>query len=474
MNLEIDEEFFNPIYWCFQESLNDNNLRYIIAYGGSGAGKSYSLVQAIVINLLSKEDENCLIFRKFGTDIKDSIYNDFKNVVSTFELEEFFLFQQNFIKCTLTGNYVVFKGLDDSEKIKGLAGFKKIVMEELSQFDYDDLKQIRKRVRGKEGQQIIMMFNPISELHWIKLELFDKDELIEVPTTVQQKWVNKIGDTVIYRTTYLDNKYIVGPLFYDKHTIADFEKDKTRDYVYYQIYALGNWGSLRTGNEFFKNIRTEKHTRPLVYNPELPLYFCFDENSLPYLACAIWQLDNGIARQIDEIALDSPDNTLKATCFEIVKRYDGHQAGAFVMGDATSKKQDAKLEKGTNFFTLILEYLERFRPQLKLNSINPSVIMSKIFVDSIFNGDYEDINIVIDSDNCKKSIYDYLNTKEDQEGKADKKVITNKVSGARYQEFGHFSDNLRYFATTVFKSQYQVFLNGGKRIIPRIGKRNKM
>jgi hypothetical protein len=97
--------------------------------------------------------------------------------------------------------------------------------------------------------------------------------------------------------------------------------------------------------------------------------------------------------------------------------------------------------------------------------------MSKLFVDSILNNDYENIMIVIDSNNCKKAIYDYLNTKEDMEGKADKKIITNKITGARYQEFAHFSDTLRYITTLIYKSEYQIFLQGGRKIIGKIGKR---
>jgi hypothetical protein len=471
IEVEIDTKLFNPIYFELQDSLSNDDIRTIIAYGGSSAAKTYSVVQAIVINLLSKHDENHLVFRKFGTDIKDSIYKDFKTVVTSFGLEEYFTFQQNFIRCDLTGNYVTFKGLDDSEKIKGLSGFKKIIMEEWNQFDYEDYKQIKKRLRGKKGQQIICLFNPVSELHWIKVEVFDKEVLLNVDTNIQEKLVNDNGDMVIYRTNYLDNNYINGKIFLDKHTIADFEKDKVNDYNYYRIYAEGFWGSLRTGNEFFKKFRTERHTRPLEYNEELPIWICLDENSLPYLACAIFQLDNNQLRQIDEIALESPRNTLRETCLEIIGRYDGHQGGMMITGDRTSLKADTKQEKGMNFFTLALQYLEQFRPQLKLNSVNPSVVMSKLFVDSILNNDYENIMIVIDSNNCKKAIYDYLNTKEDMEGKADKKIITNKITGARYQEFAHFSDTLRYITTLIYKSEYQIFLQGGRKIIGKIGKR---
>lgn len=66
------------------------------------------------------------------------------------------------------GSYITFKGLDDSEKIKGLESYKYVVCEELSEFKEEDFKQIKKRLRGRKGQKIISMFNPIEEECWTK------------------------------------------------------------------------------------------------------------------------------------------------------------------------------------------------------------------------------------------------------------------------------------------------------------------
>ena len=88
----------------------------------------------------------------------------------------------------------------------------------------------------------------------------------------------------------------------------------------------------------------------------------FDENVLPYLTCNVFQLDNGNLRQIDEIMLKDPLNTLKDTCEEFMKRYGSNKQGLFVYGDATSKKQDTKLQKGQNFYLLIKQYLSNSKP----------------------------------------------------------------------------------------------------------------
>ena len=104
--------------------------------------------------MLSGSTENALILRKYAVDIRDSIYADFKEVITEWGLENYFLLQQNFIMCKTSGAYARFRGLDDSEKIKGIKGFKRVILEEVSQFDEVDFKQIRKRLRGAAGQQI--------------------------------------------------------------------------------------------------------------------------------------------------------------------------------------------------------------------------------------------------------------------------------------------------------------------------------
>ena len=193
-----------------------------------------------------------------------------------------------FRSCNI-GSYVRFRGLDDSEKVKGISNFKRIILEEISQFDEVDLKQIRKRLRGRENQQIIGIFNPISEDHWIKINVFDKEVLTEMPTNISGKWVNDLGNTVILKTNYLDNKFIVGDGkgggYIDQHTIDDFEKDKIQDYAYYLVYGLGNWGKIRTESEFWKDFNANKHIQNVKYNTELPLFIWWDENVNPYLTC---------------------------------------------------------------------------------------------------------------------------------------------------------------------------------------------
>ena len=420
-----------------------------------------------------------MVLRKYAVDIKDSIYSDFTGVIKDWGLTDYFVIQQNYIMCNLTGSYIRFRGLDDSEKIKGLANFKRVILEEISQFEETDLKQIRKRLRGKAGQQIIGIFNPISEEHWIKTKIFDLETLIEVESDIAQIQVNEKGNMIIMRTNYLDNKYIVGDWavnsdgnliqiggFLDQHTIDDFEKDKENDYEYYRIYGLGFWGKLRTGGEFWKKFKPELHVNKIGWDKSLPIWLSCDENVNPYLPWTVWQLKGKHAQQIDEIFMEDPLNRVKDASKEFIKRYPlSEVAGLFVGGDRTSIKESTTKVKGENYFTDILTELKDYKPTLRLQSVNPSVVQSGNFINEIFEGESPfGLSIGINGDKCKKSVNDYSYTMEASDGTILKKTKQNPVTKVPYQEFGHASDCMRYLICHNFHAEYLAFINKKKSL----------
>jgi phage terminase large subunit len=467
MKFVFNRSMFNDLFWHLEKDFNDPKIRFIFAYGGSSASKTYTCTQLEVIRKLTIR-ENTMILRKYGVDIKDSIYTDFLNVIESFGLQKYFKCQINYIECTLTGAYIRFRGLDDSEKIKGLAGFKRVWLEEVSQFEETDLKQIRKRLRGSEGQQIVCLFNPIDENHWLKVKLFDTYGLIDQPVTtnITSHARNEKGNFVVYKVTYLNNYFIVGKWkngkqiggFIDQHTIDDFEKDKVDDYAYYQIYALGNWGKIRTGGEFWKDFNTNIHVGKAPFDPAQPIHLSWDENLLPYITCEVWQIQKGKPRQIDEILLPDPQNRVPHVCRVFRERYPASNVhGLIITGDRTSLKDNTTKEKGQNFFTEIMAELAAYRPVLKLPSTNPSVADSGDFVNAIYRGVVPRLDILID-EKCIKSIHDYQYTLEDNNRGVLKKMVKNKVTGQSYQEFGHCTDAKRYFLTMSFNTEYNTFI----------------
>lgn len=495
IGFDFNPDLFNNIFWHLKAAFENVALRFIWVYGGSSASKTYSVVQLIIISMMQNRKENTMVLRKYAVDIYDSIYKDFTDIIAEWELTDHFIIQVNYIECKLTGSYVRFRGLDDSEKLKGLAGFKRVVMEEVSQNNPEDLKQVRKRLRGMIGQQIICIFNPVSEEHWIKKEVFDKQILAEKTVDIAGMWVNEKGNLTILKTNYLDNRYIVGPNFTDQHTIDDFENDRINDYEYYRVYGLGDWGKLRTGGEFWNKFKTEKHVRDIDWVEEMPVQISWDENVNPYITCLVWQdfspavlakVEEGhrmtnavrwkipwdgtsyVTVQIDELCLEDPRNRVKDACNEFMAQYpQGRVKGLFVYGDRTSIKEDTKMEKGENFFTLIMGYLAMYRPQLRMQLSNPSVSQSGSFINECYDGKMP-LQIYIHS-RCKKSIYDYQYAAIEGDGTIKKTKKKNPKTGVTYEEFGHPSDAKRYKITVTYANLYEIYLRGGKKTLPLTG-----
>ncbi|MDD6210503.1 MAG: PBSX family phage terminase large subunit [Bacteroidales bacterium] len=499
--IKISHKLFNPNYYHLRDAMANENIRFIYLIGGSSSAKSHSVAQSIILDTLQSGD-NTIVLRKVGSSIKNSIYEDFKQIINNLNLTGCFRCYQNIIRC-YNGAKIDFSGLDDSEKIKGISNYKRVILEELTEFELYDQKQIRKRLRGRKGQQIISMFNPISEKHWIKTEVFDKENLTEAPnhlypnvkdvfsgkvlneeyTRVAAKWVNSErtvynprtqsydrhpADTVIIKSTYLNNFWVVGSPdgtygYYDRQTIADFEKDKERDYDYYRIYALGEWGSIKTGGEFWYAFDPSKHKGKIEYNNNLPVHVTIDNNVLPYISIAIWQsyYKDGVYHdvQIYEIAAREPFNSVTKAA-ELTAKYlldIGHTDKVFLYGDQTTKASNTIDDEKRSFFDKFREKIEEsFVVEERIPNKNPSVSMSGEFVNAIYAGAINNIKISI-NEKCLESIDDYILTKKDINGGILKKRIKNRLTGQTYEEHGHFSDTKRYLITQLHSDLYTKF-----------------
>lgn len=502
--MEINFKKLNPVGFYLMRFLQDLTIRFIILFGGSSSGKSYSVAQIILIFTLW-EGSNTLVMRKVGASIRDSIYQDFKTAADQLGITNLFRFSDGVktITCLSNSARIVFKGLDDSEKIKGLSSFKRVVLDEESEFEEEDYKQIRKRLRGMVGQQIITTFNPIKETHWIKTQIFDKEKWHDIPKTVeiagrelppQLTDVKSIrmnepksilnprtkeieehpSDTVAIQTTYLNNFWVVGSPdgtygFYDEQCVADFERDRLNDPDYYNVYALGEWGVIRTGSEFFSSFNRGVHTGVCEYDPTLPVHISVDSNVLPYISITYWQIaldgDKKHIRQIGETCADSPNNTVRKAAKLVAKRL--HEMGVdkvILHGDASTRAANNIDDEKRSFHDLFIDTMQKEGIEVidKVSNKNPSVPMSGEFINAIFDVIFPGLQITID-ENCKISIEDYMSVQKDVNGGILKTKVKNKITMQTYEEHGHISDTLRYVVVDMLREEFLLFSNRRKR-----------
>ena len=501
--MEINPKKLNPVGFHLMKLMQDITIRFIILFGGSSSGKTYSVAQMVLIFTLW-EGTNTLVMRKVGASIKDSIYQDFVTAASQLGISKMFKFSDGVktIKCLTNGARIVFKGLDDSEKIKGLSSFKRVVMDEWSEFDEEDFKQIRLRLRGMEGQQIICTFNPIKETHWIKKKLFDTQKWHDVPMEIEiagrvipseltgvksirmnepreimhkrtGEIVHHDPDTVVIQTTYLNNFWVVGSPdgtygYYDEQCIATFEFDRLNDPDYYNVYALGEWGVIRTGSEFFGSFNRGKHSKEVSYNSSLQVHICVDSNVLPYITCTYWQVEIGAKTtiyQFEETLATSPNNTVRKAAKLVAKRLrELAPEKIFIHGDASTRASNNIDDEKRSFLDLFIDTLhkEGIEVEDKVSTKNPSVPMSGEFINAIFDGTMPGYEIVI-GENCNTSIEDYMSVQKDVNGAILKTKVKNKITMQTYEEHGHISDTFRYIVTDVLRDEFLLFSNRRKR-----------
>jgi hypothetical protein len=238
----------------------------------------------------------------------------------------------------------------------------------------------------------------------------------------------------------------------------------------YKIFVEGEWElQMQTGGEFYKCLNLDKHVQDVKYNPSLPLHISFDENVNPYLPVGIFQIDGKELRMIDEISGYTPNNTVKAVCEEFTKRYQNHDAGLFIYGDATSQKADTKLEQGYNFFTLIKDCLKGYNPTLRVMKSNPSVVMRGNWINTVLEKNIGGIKVII-GENCKKAINDFINLKEAADGTKHKETGIDPVTKVRSQKVGHFTDLFDYLICYAFQDEFLKYQKGGFSFNITVGK----
>lgn len=496
-----DYRMFNPNGWQLMRFMREPSVRFIILYGGSSSAKSYSAAQVILMMTMF-DGENTLVFRKVGASIEKSIYEDFRVACKQLHMDEWFKFTRNSIRCGYNGARIDFSGLDDPEKIKGISNYKRVHLEEFSEFEESDFKQIRKRLRGKEGQQISATFNPIRETHWIKKSWFDSEKWHDVSmrvtidgrriparfTEVKSLRMNEpktylnpstgamedhAPDTVIIQSTYMNNFWVVGSPdgtygYYDEQCVADFEKDRQRDPDYYRIYALGEWGVIRTGSEFFGSFNTGMHTAATAYDPDYPIHVSVDNNVLPYISISFWQYITGEHSivQFGELCAESPDNTVKRAAKATAQRLRsiGYTDKLYLHGDASTRAANTIDDDKRSWLDLFIFTLEGEGVEVVdcVGDKNPSVAMTGEFINAIFEGTVPDISITIGKE-CPVSIEDYLSVQKDANGAILKTKVKNKTTNQTYEEHGHLSDCFRYVVHDLLREEFILFCNRRKR-----------
>jgi hypothetical protein len=437
----------------FLEAIFSNKYNFIMYGGAIRGGKTFAGLGALLLLCKMYPKSKWCVVRSTLQTLKLNTIPSFTKICPQSFVKKY---NQDTQTVTFTNDsQIIFLGenyADDKElnRFKGLEvnGFLLEEVNELQQKTfYKCVERAGSQIIDKQPKPLILATcNPAN--NWVKELIYNKWKTNDLPPN----WLyipSKITDNPFIPVDYLESL-------------------KTMPRYEYEVFVEGNWDlQERTGAEFYKYFSLDKHVKPCHYEPTLPLHISWDENVNPYLPCGIFQISGKQIRLIDTILGINPKNTIRDVCNEFKFRYKHHNSGLFIYGDATSQKEDVKQEKGYNFFKLICNELAQYKPILRVNKSNPSVVMRGQFFNTVLFNNFADIDFIIDPSQ-KDAISDFTNTKEAADGTKDKTKVKDNKSGVSYQQYGHISDLTDYLICTIFNAEYTQFQRGDVTQMRRI------
>ena len=200
----------------FHKAYN-SDTRITCLQGGTRSSKSYSLAQLFIIKCLQDTGKTYTICRKTLPALKATAYRDMIQILKELDLYAEENHNKSELSYQLNGNLLEHISVDQPTKIRGRKRHY-LWLNEANEFTYEDWQQLILRTTEK----IYLDYNPSDPYSWI----YDKVVVRE--------------DCTFIKSTYRANPFL------DEDTVAEIERLRDLDPDYWQVYGLGEIGSVQT------------------------------------------------------------------------------------------------------------------------------------------------------------------------------------------------------------------------------------
>ncbi len=236
-----------PAFYPMHQALREGEAVHFWLPGGRGSGKSSAVSVEILLGMMRDPAANGAVFRKVGKNLRDSVFEQFlwaAGKLGVRELWEGRTSPQLAMIYRPTGQKVLFRGMDNSQKLKSLKterGYLKYIWyEEADEFSGEaELRSVNQSLmRGGERFAVFYTFNPPKSAgHWIN-RLMCREEGRE--------------GVRVYRSDYrgMPEKWLGEPF------LAEAERLQAANPGAYAHEYLGQ--AVGTGGEVFRNLVLRK------------------------------------------------------------------------------------------------------------------------------------------------------------------------------------------------------------------------
>ena len=190
------------------ENILESNSRVTQHIGGTRSGKSYGILQFLIVEGL-KDSQIITVVRRTIPSLKRTVIKDFNDIMKSIGIwreDDWNITDRTY---RLGDSVIQFINSDDPEKLRGLKS-DILFIDEASEIDEESYFQLSIRTTGK----IILAYNPtVSPYHWLR----------------------QMKDCERFVTTYKDNPYLPADM------IKAIEELETKNPKYYKIYGKGEF-----------------------------------------------------------------------------------------------------------------------------------------------------------------------------------------------------------------------------------------
>lgn len=419
-------------------------------WGGRDSGKTRHIAMRLLIDCLTLPYFRCCLVRKVFNTIKDSQWQQLKDVANEWGVDHLFTFKEHPLEILcINGNKFICRGMDDPAKLKSVSNPSHCWAEEMNQLDKDDFITVITSLRYNGGRvKTWCSFNPECDGDYQDFWLYEMFFAGEqnIYKTFRGKWAHTIKatstvgqyskDRVIYFhyrctwTTYRQNRYC------RDERIALLESMAAEDEYYGIVYTNGKWGNRKVDDPFCYCYSDELHKKENKISLGLELILSFDFNKNP-ITCGVYQHIGDDIRCIESIKLNN--SNIYALCDYILVQYARYIF--IVTGDATGQNSSALVKDDLNYYTVIKQKLNLGPRQIRVPTVNPPIEENRVLVNSVL----KKLNVSMHPEKCKDLIFDCKNVSVDDMGKIDKGDRSNPKKRADHL------DHFRYYCNTFFK-----------------------
>ena len=177
--------------------------------GGTRSGKTYAILQWLLVQMIAKDGLNVTVVRKTIPSLKRTVIKDFIDILKGLDIWR----EDDYNATDRIWHYynstIQFISTDDAEKLRGIKS-DILFIDEASEIDEESYFQLSIRTTGK----IILAYNPtVSPYHWLR-QMQDCDRFV---------------------TTYKDNIYLPTDM------VKAIEELEIKNPKYWKIYGKGEF-----------------------------------------------------------------------------------------------------------------------------------------------------------------------------------------------------------------------------------------